>query len=184
MYRTIGLDIDNTLTHIDVALQKIAEEFNLNTIHVSSVYDYDLCVCFGISGVKTDRFWTEREREIITESKLSEERYKSILNQFGNASTNYHIITSRHEKYRDMTEKWLKDNNVFYDKLIMTSGMSKIPFMKELNIDLMVDDLPSLFTNVDKDDSINTDMACVEYPYNFDVPKKYLMDLQGNVLTL
>lgn len=183
MYKTIGLDIDNTLTHIDVALEKIADEFNLETISVEDVYDYDLCVCFGISGEHTQRFWNEREFEIITESKLAEERYKQILHKFGTRLSKYHIITSRHEKYRKLTEDWLKKNNIEYDKLIMTGGESKIPYLKDLKIELMVDDLPSLFHDVYNNDDVKTHMACVRYPYNLEAPRKYLMDLQGNLLT-
>ena len=183
MYKTIGLDIDNTLTKIDTALRKISEEFNVSEITVDDVYDYDLCVCFGVSKNSTQRFWNEREVDIIRESELAEDRYESIMNMFGNKDTTYHILTSRHPMYREETVNWLKRNNIEYDKLIMTAGASKIKHMKDLDIDLMVDDLPKLFYDAHNDKSLKTDMACIKYPYNINVPRKYLIDLQGNLLT-
>ena len=39
-----------------------------------------------------------------------------------------------------MTEKWLKDNNIYYDKLILIDKGQKGETCKKNNIDIMIDD--------------------------------------------
>ncbi len=43
------------------------------------------------------------------------------------------IVTARLEKYRSLTEKWLSENNIEYDKLIMMTGVKSAKERRQLN---------------------------------------------------
>lgn len=185
LYKVIGLDLDNTLTEIDTTLDIISRELSIKNIDVNDVIDYNLFTSFGlVNHEKENSFWLENEREIIENSIFSKDRYESIINNFSNSDTVFHIITNRHNKYRDCTSDWLLRNNIKYDKLVMTGGESKINYIKELKIELMIDDAPKVIEEIYQKglDKI-IDVVKVKYKYNEKLKSKYIMDLSGNLLT-
>ena len=184
LYKVIGLDLDNTLTKIDTTLDIISRELSTTRIDIDDVVDYNLFSSFMLPSENEEKFWFQNEGEIVRNSILSQERYEAILNNFSNSNTVFHIITSRHPMHKFDTMDWLKRNNIPYDKLIMTAGAPKVEYIEELGIELMADDAPKVITDIyQKRLNEKVDVLKVEYQYNKELPSKYIMDLNGNVLT-
>lgn len=184
LYKVIGLDLDNTLTKIDTTLDIISRELSTTRININDVVDYNLFSSFMLPSENEEKFWFENEQEIIRNSILSQERYEGILNNFSNNNTIFHIITSRHPMHKFDTMDWLKKNNIPYDKLIMTAGAPKVEYIEGLGIELMADDAPQVIKDIyQKRLNEKVDVLKVEYQYNKELPSKYVMDLNGNVLT-
>lgn len=145
----IGIDIDGVLTdleqyQLDCGSKFMVEHYNKgikdgNGYETAEIFDIDLNV--------DDSFWTEYLPLYATEEsarKYSDE----VTNKLHKEGYEIYIITARYltdradeqgRKMRETVKKWLKDNNIFYDKLIF-SPEDKLNICKENNIDLMIED--------------------------------------------
>lgn len=115
-YAAVYYKDDTYKKHIDIALEKVSSPrvFQWNYLNHCFLQD----AAFDIDGVLC--------KDPTNEENDDGEKYTNfLLNAEPLFIPQYkipYIITSRLEKYRPQTEKWLKDNNVKYDKLIMLSG--------------------------------------------------------------
>lgn len=175
----IGIDIDNTLTKLDVVLEAMSEYYNKPLARVDDVLDYNLSGVYDIPEEEAINFWKENESWICTESNMCPVVSKVIKDNFINEYSEVHIITARDEKYRKETVEWLKENGIEYDSLIMTGGESKKNIINNLGLDVMIDDKPELFYEM-KDSQ--TTMVCVDYGYNKDVPCDIRITREGEVI--
>lgn len=179
--KKVGIDLDNTLSELNPTLKMLSEYYNKPIMTIEDVKDYNLSSIYGVNHEESRKFWSEVEHEICEKSELATLRFESIYSNFVQKDTKVYIITNRHEKYREITENWLKINAIPYDKLVMTSGKSKIPILKGLNIDWMIDDKPHLFHEV-VEKNVKTKMVCVDYEYNKGVPCHIRMTREGEIL--
>ena len=153
----IGIDIDGVLTdleqyQLDCSSKFMFEHYNKgikdgNGYETTEIYDVD---------TKTDdSFWSEYLQLYATEEparKYADEvTYK--LHKDGNE---IYIITARHltdkdneqgYQMRETVKNWLKNNNIYYDKLIF-SPEDKLNICKENNIDLMIEDKVENINNI------------------------------------
>ena len=69
---------------------------------------------------------------------------QNIIEKLKKDGHEIYIISSRdngeYTNPKEMTEKWLKDNNIYYDKLILIDKGQKGEVCKRNNIDIMIDD--------------------------------------------
>ena len=69
---------------------------------------------------------------------------QNIIEKLKKDGHEIYIISSRdngeYTNPKEMTEKWLKDNNIYYDKLILIDKGQKGETCKKNNIDIMIDD--------------------------------------------
>lgn len=177
----LGIDLDNTLSEISFLLKSLSEYYNKPLMAVENVKDYNATSVYGINHDDSRDFWMHVEHEICEKSELSTLRFESIYSNFVQNDTKIYIITNRNEKFREITENWLEINAIPYDELIMTSGKSKVDVMRQLEIDVMIDDKPSLFYEVAQA-GLETTMVCVDYEFNKDVPCDARMTREGEML--
>ena len=147
----IGIDIDGVLTNIESCIldegTKFCIEnkipFDINTI------DYDEQRVFGWTNEQTLEFWNKYLVEYAT--KYPARKYASdIIHKLKSEGHEIYIITARNEwglpdeaygKMKEFVNEWLKENAIYYDKIIYTEG-SKVPYCVGNYIELMLEDSP------------------------------------------
>lgn len=172
----IGIDIDGVLTNYTEFIMDYATKyFYENKIDYKicpTKYDEEETFNLPYEGC-IENFWNEYlgeyaqnyparkfAAEVITKLKQENEIY---------------IITARNEeglpkelygKMQTMVKKWLKDNNIEYDKIIFSG--SKLEICKQENINIMIEDKPSTIIEMAK----HIPVLCFDAPYNKDVAGK------------
>ncbi len=146
----IGIDIDNVISNFDEAL---LEEYlkHDNDLKGTGIVNKDLHMTEGMFD------WTEKEErefylaniERIVKTLNVKDGAKEYIDKLKQDGHNIFIITGRDNgEYTnpvEMTQKWLKKNNIYYDKLIFTNAYKNDKHGKtekcfENNIDIMIDD--------------------------------------------
>ena len=146
----IGIDIDNVISNFDEAL---LEEYlkHDNDLRGTGIVNKDLHMTEGMFD------WTEKEErefylaniERIVKTLDVKDGAKEYIDKLKQDGHNIFIITGRDNgEYTnpvEMTQKWLKKNNIYYDKLIFTNAYKNDKHGKtekcfENNIDIMIDD--------------------------------------------
>ena len=142
----IGIDIDGVLTdihrfYLDYG-SKHSYERKLNGIVRDDVLDIENIL--GLDKTEHNKFW-HRNLKYYRKKKYTREFAPEIIRKLKKQGDEIHIITARHEDERKWTTKWLKENRISYDKLVMTD--KKLEYCIENNIDLMIEDNPE---NIEK----------------------------------
>lgn len=145
----IGIDIDGVLTDIeqyqlDCGSKFMFEHYNKgikngNGYETTEIFDIDLSV--------DDSFWTQY-LPLYAIEEPARKYANEVTNKLHEQGHEIYIITARYltdkdneegRKMRRTVKEWLKNNNIFYDKLIF-SPEDKLEICKENNIDLMIED--------------------------------------------
>lgn len=145
----IGIDIDGVLTdleqyQLDCGSKYMIEHYNKE---IKNGNGYEIADIFDIDSKTDDSFWTEYLPLYATEEPARKytDEVTDKLHKDGNE---IYIITARYltdkdnkqgHQMREVVKKWLKDNRIYYDKLIF-SPEDKLNICKENNIDLMIED--------------------------------------------
>ena len=170
----IGIDIDNVISN-----------FNEVLLNEFFIHDKDLRSS-GIINVNADYItkgmfdWTKEELDEFYMSNIERiakklvvlDGAKEYINKLRNDGYNIFIITGRdngeYTNPYEMTKKWLDENNIIYDKLIITSAYdthSKTKVCLKNHIDIMIDDSKRIC----EDCVINNIKALLmDTPYNKD----------------
>ena len=170
----IGIDIDNVISN-----------FNEVLLNEFFIHDKDLRSS-GIINVNADYItkgmfdWTKEELnefymnniERIAKKLVVLDGAKEYIDKLKNAGYNIFIITGRdngeYTNPYEMTKKWLDENNIYYDKLILTNAYDTHSKTKEClknYIDIMIDDSKRIC----EDCVINNIKALLmDTPYNKD----------------
>lgn len=170
----IGIDIDNVISN-----------FNEVLLNEFLIHDKDLRNS-GIININADYItkgmfdWTKEELnefymnniERIAKKLVVLDGAKEYIDKLKNDGYNIFIITGRdngeYTNPYEMTKKWLDENNIIYDKLIITSAYdthSKTKVCLKNHIDIMIDDSKRIC----EDCVINNIKALLmDTPYNKD----------------
>lgn len=174
----VGIDIDCVLTKLEPTIEHMAEYFNKPVAKLKDVTDYNLSEAYGVSDEETLEFWKEEERYLCETAVLAKGRVETIYDLIVDKDTSVVIVTSRSKEYVEETSKWLEDNEIKHDMLVMTSGECKKPIIDYFGFDYMVDDKPELFHAMEGSD---TTMICVDYEYNKSAPAVIRLDQDNNI---
>lgn len=160
MFR-LGLDIDGCINDFSSLIYKYASVFSeANGIHMTyDMRDYYLERYFGWSEYMSNEFWTKYYR-LALERTRPQPGAKEAITEFKEKGIKIYLITARKEKYRELTTKWLKDHQIPFDKLIMTS--EKATACEENKIDLMVEDEAENCKSIANKNRV----LCMAYKYN------------------
>lgn len=170
----IGIDIDGVLTDIERFMIDYGSKYFFdNNIPVNlnpGFYD-DVKMLNCTEGQAVD-FW--RKYIIYYFTEYSPRDFASqIIKKLKDEGHEIYIITSRNEygvpteyngKIKELTEQWLKENDILYDKIIYSEG-SKLPYCIGNYIELMIDD----YSKVIKEVSNKIPVICYNCFYNADV---------------
>ena len=140
----IGIDIDDTITDLQDDLLIEAIEYDKTLRGTGIIYPERKYI-----GQRFD--WNEEEKEyylselrwkVMNKAKIREGAIEVIqkLKEEGNEII---FITARSNRYHNdpynTTNKWLNDNNIPFDKLVI-SALDKGKICEEENIDIFIDD--------------------------------------------
>ena len=167
----IGIDIDGVLTDIEqwqiyVGSKFYYEKYNKNIINPM---EYDFTEIFGVGEQLDNELWNE----YLFDYAINEPARKyagEVINKLKREGNEIYIITARFltdrvteigDKMRNIVVNWLKQYNIYYDKIIF-GPEEKLDICLENKIDLMIED---------KVDNINTiskrlPVICFDARYN------------------
>ena len=145
----IGLDIDNVISDFN---EKLLEEYKIhdkelkNSGIINKNADYIRKGMFDWSKEEETNFYNNNIERIVKKLEVIEEA-KEYIDKLHYDGHLIYIITGRdngeYKEPYDMTKSWLDDNNIYYDKLILTDAYDKHAKTEkclEYNIDIMIDD--------------------------------------------
>lgn len=140
----IGIDIDDTLTNLfDVFVSYGFLFAYKNNIDIKELFinGYEALDTFNFTPEQDKLFQTTYLSKILNQVKprpLASEVINELKNQF-----DIYIITSRNDELmkdcKINTEKWLKNNNIYYNHLIYDCN-NKAEFCENNNIKYLIDD--------------------------------------------
>ena len=145
----IGVDIDNVISDFN---EKLLEEYKIhdkelrNSGIINKNADYIRKGMFDWSKDDEINFYNNNIERIVKKLGVIEEA-KEYIDKLHYDGHLIYIITGRDNgEYKEpynMTKNWLDDNNIYYDKLILTDAYDKHAKTEkclEHNIDIMIDD--------------------------------------------
>ena len=169
----IGIDIDGVLNSqynfcIDYGT-KFCNELGKYKLENVNVIDTTNMFLWGED--IAHQFWDKYREELVV--NLTAKKHASeIIKKLKDEGNLIYIITARKnndewfpdmlkEKVEEITKKWLKENNIYYD-IIVFNVNDKGKYCKENNIDIMVEDDPINLKKI----LGNTNVIIYDYPYN------------------
>ena len=141
---TIGIDLDDTISSSNEMFIKYAKLYNKEKKINFKIDEtqWDLDKSFGWNDNNYKEFCKQYLRTLLNEAEI---KYNAVekINKLKNEGYKIIIITSRNEKeLNDMysfTEKWLKNHNINYDKLIINSLQKEEECLKN-KVNIFIDD--------------------------------------------
>lgn len=149
----IGVDIDGVLTDYNT----FCMEYGTLEYDVCDSNAYYFSKMFNISNEEYYRFFN-KYRDIYSTSKYIRAFASEVLNKLKSEGNSIIIITARDFVTSEnddgsgkvlYTKKWLKDNNIPYDKIFFTPH-DKVPTVLEEKIDVMIEDSPNNISSISK----------------------------------
>ena len=146
----IGIDIDDTISDTFEALLAYSQKYTIedlkreSNIDINKDYLNHLYIesASGWNDLETKNFWEKYYEDILKAVNIKNFASKVINNKRKNGDKIF-LITARWDMpnfdTKKLTEDWLQENNVQYDKLFMNAS-DKVQLVKENNIDLFIDD--------------------------------------------
>lgn len=151
----IGIDIDNTITDTLPLLKKYCEEYNSNVVKRNleiNPYGFSTSNLFDWTKDEEMNFCSKYLEEVVLSAKIKSQA-KEIIKKLKDEKNYIYIITARKEPYfKDpykMTKKYLDENNILYDELIVGCD-NKYDFCRKNKIDVMIDDEPQNINSISK----------------------------------
>lgn len=150
----IGIDIDDTISETFETLLPYAQKYTIEDLKIKSEINMnqdflDHFYIVKMNGWKEQEaisFWNKYYGEIL--KKVNIKKFAAeVINRLKKEGHKIYLITARWDMPNDdiqgITKKWLIENNVEYDELIINAS-DKLQLIKEKNIDIFIDDS---FTN-------------------------------------
>ena len=140
----IGIDIDDTMTFIQDDLLKYACQYDKELGNSGKPVNdnYFIGERFNWSREEYFYFMSTIREKVVMQAKIRDGLHE-FLTKVHDDGNKIIIITARSNYYyKDpllMSQKWLKDNNIIYDKLLVNCREKKDTCQKE-KIDLFIDD--------------------------------------------
>lgn len=170
----IGIDIDGVLTDIEKWQLDYGSKFYYENykMEIQNYNAYETNDIFNVSQKLDDEFW---KKYFIDYSKNVEPRKfaDEVTRKLKEDGNEIYIITARgsflshsktamlYEENKRIVLKWLKENNISFDKIIF-SPEDKLEICMENNIDVMIEDKVD---NIDKISS-KIPVICMNASYN------------------
>lgn len=118
----LGVDLDNVLCQTDVSIRTIISEiFGIKLKQKDMIYwDYWRCGITKEQNQSVMKRFHETDGEFVELVKGALEALHILQDKF-----EIHIVTNRLPESKEMTERWLRINNVPYDILEFQEGLKK-----------------------------------------------------------
>ena len=166
----IGIDMDDTICSTNELIIEVADAYDKEVLGGTGVKDesaYEFTEMMGWPEGMKGQFFADRLEYIMSMSPIKEDA-RDVINKLHDEGCEIVIISFRKDKYLadpyKLTEKWLKDNDVHYDKLFVNTG-TKTDECIENNVKLFIDDKESHCEDVA---SAGIDVLLFTNAYNHD----------------
>lgn len=163
----IGIDIDNTITDTLAKLKEYCKKYNDEigrtdlSMHEEGYTSYTL---YDWTTEENMGFCVKYLEEAVLQATVKEGA-KEVIEKLKNDGHTINIISSRitpmFKTPYETTEKYLKENGIIYDKLLVGST-NKLVVCKENKIDIMMEDEPHYIEELAKEIPV----IVFEYGYN------------------
>lgn len=145
----IGIDIDDTIANTYETGKPYLENYIKNILKKELKYDlydkvdyYNLSKKFGIEPEEEREFWQNYFVSIV-KNVVPKKSSVEIINELKEKGNKIILITARFDDgisdIKKITEEWLKENNIVFDKLII-DAQNKLEIAKQEEIDIFIDD--------------------------------------------
>ena len=182
----IGLDIDNVIAAFNDGVLNAYLEHDKTLRNNGIVNKKARHIRFGMfdwSKKEEEDFFNNNIEKIVSNLKVVDEA-KEYIDKLKSDGNEIILITGRDNgdyiNAREMTEKWLNKNSIYYDELVLTDAysedkFSKVKECKEYNIDVMIDDSRSICRELKNagikvymmDTRFNKDIIDIDRVYNW-----------------
>lgn len=167
----IGIDIDGVLTDIEQWQLDYGSEFIFEKYHKEIINSegYDIEEIFNVDKKAEDEFWEKYLYE-YAKNEPARKFASEVINKLKDDGKEIYIITARYltnrdtaegQRMREIVKKWLKENKIYYDKIIF-SPEDKVEICQKNNIDVMIEDKVENINNISK----NIPVICFNARYN------------------
>ena len=170
----VGIDIDGVLTNVgQFELDYLTKYCVENGVSYEvGERDYDPAKTFGIKEEIEDHFWSQY-LEYYAIHELARPFASEVIKKLKEEGNEIYIITARTlsnrkdsigEHMRNLVKEWLKNNEIFYDKLIFSkaSNEKKVQEILDYKIDVMIEDNPNNIMELSK----VVPILCYDTEYN------------------
>jgi len=146
----IGIDIDDTIAETFETLLPYSQKYTIEDLKKKSNIDLKgdlsnhLYIVYvnGWNEPEAVTFWEKYYAEILRELNIKKFAAE-VINKLKQEGHKIYLITARWDmradNVKEITEQWLRDNNVVYDELIINAS-DKLKIAQEKKIDIFIDD--------------------------------------------
>ena len=173
------LDMDNTLTRVDVILDKMSNVFKKDIISADKLESFQLAKAFGVTEEQEKFFWKNYGYEVIEKSEPNTQVIESLFKNIIKSDDKVYIITARPESQRIITEDWINRFQIPHSDLILTGNHSKIQHIENLMLDTIIDDNPTLFEEIESVPKVFPNSFISQIVQNKTI-KRYAVDFNYN----
>lgn len=173
------LDMDNTLTRVDVILDKMSNVFKKDIISADKLESFQLAKAFDITEEQEKFFWENYGYEVIEKSEPNKQVIESLFKNIIKSDDKVYIITARPESQRIITEDWISRFQIPHSDLILTGDYSKIQHIENLMLDTIIDDNPILFEEIESIPKVFPNSFISQIVQNKTI-KRYAVDFNYN----
>ena len=159
----IGIDIDGVLTNLSEFQLKKGLQF-FKKIH--NYHGYEIKDIFNCNRIKQTEFWLKN----IDYFNMPPRNGASELTYYLHSKEyEVFIISARSELLKPYTQKWLKNNNIYYDTIIFSKD--KLKTIKDNNVNIIIEDSPKNILSLSKEIPV----IFIQAPYNktINIPNTY-----------
>lgn len=170
----IGIDFDGTITdYYDFQSKWLQENYGLKAIDLSKTTFKDR---FGVS--EEDIGYSESNYfDIYFNNVAVKKNAKETINYMSKMGFNIYIITNRSFQRRNYIETYLKKYDIKYNKLFCldrSNSITKLDKLKDLNINLMIEDNPYQVKSISK----SIKVICIDDIYNQNIEGKNIFHIK------
>ena len=169
----IGFDLDEVLCGLFLRINKYLideHDFWINYKEDMVSYKMETLACIP-KAISKDMFSHIEDGSFFKEATPTAYAEHAI-NKLRIAGFRIFIITHRREDFREVTEKWLDDNNLYYDVLFMGGSVypgddDKSKIINKYNIEAMVDDRHDVLSEIyRKCKPLKYGLYCIDVPWS------------------
>ncbi len=173
--KLIFIDIDDVIAKTSASVLDLAKELFNKSLKHEDLTSFDLEKTLNLSSSEMDMFFKELHNEdllintpLISDAKISLEKIKEM-------GYIIYLITGRLPSTYDVTKKWLKKNEIYYDFLYFADKYSRYPEKKNESHILSMDKLSDISFTLAVEDSLimarwfskrKTKVALLDNPWN------------------
>ena len=161
----IGIDIDDTITNTQAKIDEIALKEGFKIYDRTKHWFYDR---YNTTSEEDETFLKKYVVEIMT-TETVKEGVSKYIDMLRNEGHEIYIVTARSSYYDpsipDITVKYLKDNNINYDKIFLACR-DKARICLDNKIDILVDDSIENIINVEE---VGIKTITIDNEYNKDI---------------